>query len=146
MRSNGDLTPFTFLRCDVTSLGAGLRAGGTAAIIGVGGGRDVINCAVNGFQRIVGIEVNSAIVRLDTRRLNSFSGFSKIPNFEIHNDEGRSYLTRSNEKFDMIQASLVDTWAATSAGALTLSEKAFYTVDAWQIFERHLRPGGLNHV
>jgi spermidine synthase len=143
MRFDGDLKPFAFLRYDVTSLAAGLRAGGSAAIIGVGGGRDVINCAVNGFRRIVGIEVNSAIVGLDTRRFNRFSGFSKIPNFEIHSDEGRSYLTRNNEKFDMIQASLVDTWAATSAGALTLSENSLYTVDAWQIFDRHLKPGGL---
>ena len=143
MRFDGDLKPFSFFRYDVTSIGAGLRAGGAAAIIGVGGGRDVINCAVNGFHRIVGIEVNSAIVGLDTRRFKRFSGFSKIPNFELHNDEGRSYLTRSNEKFDMIQASLVDTWAATSAGALTLSENSLYTVDAWQIFERHLKPGGL---
>ena len=143
MRFDGDLKPFDYLRYDLTSLGAGLRAGGTAAIIGVGGGRDAINCAVNGFRRIEGIEVNSAIVDLDTRRFEWFSGFSKIPNFEIHNDEGRSYLTRSNEKFDLIQASLVDTWAATSAGALTLSENSLYTVDGWQIFERHLKPGGL---
>jgi SAM-dependent methyltransferase len=142
LRFEGDLKPFDFLRYDVTSLGAELRAGGAAAIIGVGGGRDVINCALNGFHRIVGIEVNSAIVDLDTRRFASFSGFSKIPNFELQNAEGRSYLTRSNEKFDMIQASLVDTWAATSAGALTLSENSLYTVEAWQIFYRHLKPGG----
>jgi hypothetical protein len=143
MHFEGDLRPFTFLHYDVTSIGAQLRAGGAAAIIGVGGGRDVINCALNGFHRIVGIEVNSAIVDLDTRRFAGFSGFSKIPNFEFHNDEGRSYLTRSHEKFDMIQASLVDTWAATSAGALTLTENSLYTVEAWQVFDRHLKPGGL---
>jgi spermidine synthase len=139
----GDLKPFTFLHYDLTSLAAELRAGGSAAIIGVGGGRDVINCALNGFQRIVGIEVNSAIVDLDTRRFASFSGFSKIPHFELHTDEGRSYLTRSHERFDIIQASLVDTWAATSAGALTLTENSLYTVEAWRIFDRHLKPGGL---
>jgi len=139
----GDLRPFTFLHYDVTSLAAELRAGGAAAIIGVGGGRDVINCALNGFHRIVGIEVNSVIVDFDTRRFASFSGFSKIPNFELHTDEGRSYLTRSDEKFDIIQASLVDTWAATSAGALTLTENSLYTVEAWQVFDRHLKPGGL---
>lgn len=138
----GDLAPFRYLRYDVTSLGAQMRSG-SAAVIGVGGGRDVMNCAVNGFNRIVGIEINSAIVRLDTRRFVSFSGFDKIPGLEIHNDEGRSYLTRTNEKFDLIQASLVDTWAATSAGALTLVENALYTVDAWRIFHDHLKPGGL---
>jgi hypothetical protein len=140
---DGDLRPLTFLRYDVTSLAAQLRPGGSAAIIGVGGGRDVLNCALNGFHRIVGIEINSAIVDLDTRRFASFSGFSKIPNFELHNDEGRSYLTRSNEKFDIIQASLVDTFAATSAGALTLTENSLYTVEAWEIFSHHLKPGGL---
>jgi predicted membrane-bound spermidine synthase len=143
MNYQGDLKPFGFLRYDVTSLGAELRAGGTAAIIGVGGGRDVINCALNGFRRIVGVEVNSAIVNLTTHRFGDFSGFASIPHFELHRDEGRSYLTRTQEKFDMIQASMVDTWAATSAGALTLSENALYTVDAWRVFYRHLKPGGL---
>jgi len=86
MHFNGDLKPFAFLRYDVTSLAAGLRAGGTAAIIGVGGGRDVINYAINGLHRIVGIEVNSAIVGLAW-----FSGFNKLLNFGLHNDVGRSY-------------------------------------------------------
>jgi len=142
-RFDGDLKSLDFLRYDVTSLGAQLRSGGTAAIIGVGGGRDVLNCAAQGFTRIVGIEVNSAMVNLTSKRFERFSGFSKIPGFELHNDEGRSYLTRSGERFDLIQASLVDTWAATSAGAMTLSENALYTVDGWKIFYEHLKPGGI---
>lgn len=139
----GDLAPFKFLRYDVTSLGAEMRPGGSAAIIGVGGGRDAMNAAVNGFHRIVGIEVNSTIVDLTSKRLVNFSGFDKIPGFELHHDEGRSYLTRSGEHFDLIQASLVDTWAATSAGAMTLSENALYTVDGWRVFYDHLKPGGI---
>ena len=102
-----------------------------------------MNAAANGFRRIVGIEVNSTIVDLTSNRFESFSGFSKIPGFELHNDEGRSYLTRSGERFDLIQASLVDTWAATSAGAMTLSENALYTVDGWRVFFDHLKPGGI---
>ncbi|HUB52164.1 MAG TPA: hypothetical protein VL986_08460, partial [Terracidiphilus sp.] len=142
-RFNGDLSALPFLRYDVTSIAAPLRRGGSAAIIGVGGGRDVLNCAVNGFHRIVGIEVNSAIADITSRQLDSFSGFSKIPGFELHQDEGRSYLTRSGERFDLIQASLVDTWAATSAGAMTLSENSLYTVEGWRVFYEHLKPGGI---
>ena len=142
-RFNGDLKTLDFLRYDVTSVGAQLRSGETGAIIGVGGGRDVLNCATQGFTRIVGIEVNSAIVELTSKRFESFSGFAKIPGFELHNDRGRSYLTRSGEHFDLIQASLVDTWAATSAGAMTLSENALYTVDGWKVFYEHLKPGGV---
>jgi len=142
-RFQGDLAALKYFRYDVTATGPQLRPGGSAAVIGVGGGRDVLNCAVNGFHRIVGIEVNSAMVRLTSRQLDWFSGFSKIPGFELVNDEGRSYLTRSGEKFDLIQASLVDTWAATSAGAMTLSENALYTVDGWKVFYEHLLPGGI---
>ena len=140
---NGDLSTLQFLRYDVTSIGAEIRHGGTAAIIGVGGGRDVLNCAANGFTRIVGIEVNSAIVKLTSRRLDSYSGFSRIPGFVLYNDEGRNFLARSDERFDMIQASLVDTWAATTAGAMTLSENSLYTVDGWRVFYNHLKPGGV---
>jgi len=142
-RFTGDLKTLDFLRYDVTSLGAQLRSGGTAAVIGVGGGRDALNCAAQGFTRIVGIEVNSAMADMAGRRFGRFSGFDKIPGFELHNDEGRSYLTRSGERFDLIQASLVDTFAATTAGAMTLSENALYTVDGWKIFYEHLKPGGV---
>ena len=140
---HGDLGEVDYLRHSLTSFGPQIRAGGTAAIIGVGGGRDVLNCAVHGFRRIVGIEVNSAIVDLTTRRLAGFSGFDRIPGFELRNDEARSYLTRSNEKFDLIQASMVDTWAATAAGGMTLTENSLYTVDAWRVFYQHLKPGGV---
>ena len=76
---NGDLSTLQFLRFDVTSIGAELRHGGTAAIIGVGGGRDVLNCAVNGFTRIVGIEVNSAIVKLTSRTRLSTPDSQEFP-------------------------------------------------------------------
>ena len=39
--------------------------------------------------------------------------------------------------------SLVDTWAATGAGAFTLSENGLYTVEAWKIFLNRLTPRGV---
>jgi len=140
---HGDLKDVDFLRYEVNSMGARLRAGGSAAVIGVGGGRDVMSAALFGFHRIVGIEINRSIVNVTTRRMEWYSGFDKIPNFELHNDEGRSYLTRSNEKFDMIQATVVDTWAATAAGAMALTENSLYSLDGWRVFYDHLRPGGI---
>ncbi|HJR49889.1 MAG TPA: hypothetical protein VJ794_02225, partial [Gemmatimonadales bacterium] len=142
-RFRGDMAEFEFLEYDVTSLAARLRRGGSAAIIGFGGGRDAMVAARFGFRRIVGIEVNPAVVELSTRRLDRFSGLSRLPGLEVYVDEGRSWLTRSGQTFDVIQASMVDTWAATSAGALSLSENALYTVDGWRVFYRQLAPGGL---
>ncbi len=142
-RFDGNLKDVSFLLYDVTSIAAQLRPGGSAAIIGMGGGRDALAAAAMNFRRIVAIEVNGVIVDLVTRRFAGYDGLPSLPQLEIHRDEGRSYLTRTNEKFDLIQASMVDTWAASSAGALTLTENGLYTVDAWRIFYRHLKPGGL---
>ena len=143
MHFRDDFNDFDFLRYDVTSLAVQLRVGGTAAILGIGGGRDAIAALTNHFHRVVGIDVNCAIVDITTRRFDWFSGFSKMPRLEVHCDEGRSYLSRSQERFDVVQASLVDTWAATSAGAMTLSENSLYTVEGWQVFYRCLTPQGL---
>ena len=43
------------------------------------------------------------------------------------NDEARSYIARIDERYDIIQISLIDTWAATAAGAFVLSENSLYT-------------------
>ena len=134
---------FKFLNYDVTSFAYLLRGGGSAAIIGIGGGRDALAAWVNGFTRIVGVEINGAIVDLDLHRLNWWSGLAGVPGLVIYRDDGRNFLTRSHEKFDVIQASMIDTQAGTAAGARSTTENSLYTVEAWRIFYRHLAPGGV---
>src|SRR4029078_13444059 len=48
--------------------------------------------------------------------------------------------------YDIIQASLVDTWAATSAGAYALSENSLYTVEAFEDYLAHLTDRGVLSV
>ncbi len=144
LRFPEDPARLAYLRYDVTSLPAELRPGGEAAVIGVGGGRDVLNAAVvNGYRRVVGIEINGATLDLALGPLADFSKLGKLPGVSLHHDEGRSFLARTDQRFDLIQASMVDTWAATSAGAMTLSENALYTVEGWRTFWSRLKPGGV---
>jgi hypothetical protein len=142
-RTPGGPSQFEFLNYDVTSFAYLMRGGGSAAIIGIGGGRDALAAWLNGFTRIVGVEVNGAIVDLDLRHLNWWGGLASVPGLVIYRDDGRSFLTRSREKFDVIQASMIDTEAATAAGAMSTTENSLYTVEAWRIFYRHLAPGGV---
>jgi hypothetical protein len=58
-------------------------------------------------------------------------------------DEARSWFARTKERFDLIQMSLIDTWAATGAGAFSLSENGLYTVEGWQHFLDALAPNGV---
>ena len=142
-RTQSGPSQFEFLNYDVTSFAYLLRGGGSAAIIGIGGGRDGLAAWLNGFTRIVGVEINGAIVDLDLHRLNWWSGLASVPGLVIYRDDGRSFLTRSREKFDVIQASMIDTQAGTAAGARSTTENSLFTVEAWRIFYHHLAPGGV---
>jgi hypothetical protein len=52
-------------------------------------------------------------------------------------------MARTQQSFDIIQMSLIDTWAATGAGAFSLSENGLYTVEAWRAFLSRLTPKGV---
>ncbi len=121
-----------------------LRPDASVAIIGVGGGRDMLIAHNFGQKRVLGIEMNEDIVEALTGRFGDFTGhLERLPGFRIVNDEARSYLSRSNERFDIIMANMIDTWAATAAGAFALSENSLYTVEAWRTFLQRLTPRGL---
>ena len=57
--------------------------------------------------------------------------------------EGRSVLTRSPGDYDVIQISMIDSWAATAAGAFSLSENNLYTLEAYQLYWSRTSENGL---
>ena len=143
-RFDGNFANVEFLKYDVTNLGYFLPGRERGVVIGVGGGRDVLSAALFGLKQITAVELNPILVDLQTQSggLLPFTNLAAIPGVRFVADEGRSWLARSTELFDVIQMSLVDTWAATGAGAFTLSENGLYTVDAWKIFMSRLTPKG----
>lgn len=144
-RFRGDLKEMEFLKFDVTNLAYFLPNMKRAAIIGVGGGRDILSARLFGIEEIMGIELNPIFIRLLTRHpnLSTFSGFTELKGVNLINDEARSWFARNNERFDLIQMSLVDTWAATGAGAYSLSENGLYTLEAWHTFLERLTSQGV---
>ncbi|HVU02331.1 MAG TPA: hypothetical protein VHE30_11295 [Polyangiaceae bacterium] len=132
-----------FIACDVTDVAAEFRPGGAAAIIGVGGTRDLQAALRTGHAPVYGIEFNSRILELLRGPVGKKSGVPTHPSVRLVEDEGRSYMARTNEHFRLIQASLVDTWAATGAGAHALGENGLYTVEAWRTFLDRLEPEGV---
>lgn len=131
-----------FLRADVTALAYEVRRG-KVAIIGVGGGKDIQTALAAENESVLGLEINPIFVSLLTDRFRDYTGLTSRPEVRLEVDEARGYFTRSREKFDIIQASLIDTWAATGAGAFSLSENSLYTVDAWRIFLNRLTDDGV---
>ena len=135
-----------FLRYEVTAFPYRIMPpNGESLVIGPGGGRDVWSALVFGARRVVGVEINSIIVNDVMRgRFRGRSGrLYERPEVQVHVDDGRNFIARSRERYDVIQASLVDTWAATSAGAFSLTENNLYTVEAFVEYSQHLDPGGV---
>ena len=136
-----------FLRYDVTNLAHYLRQDARVLVIGSGGGRDVLSALLFKQPSIKAIELNEAILRVVNDRYGEFTGhLDRQPGVTFVNDEARSYLARSDERYDIMQISLIDTWAATAAGAFALSENSLYTVEAWDSFLDHLSPTGVLSV
>ncbi|PYX16145.1 MAG: hypothetical protein DMG84_08720 [Acidobacteria bacterium] len=122
-----------------------LRPHGEYAIIGPGGGVDVLRAVANGSPDVTGIEINPIIANTIMR--DRYADYSyhlyQRPEVHIHVTDGRSFVRNAKQSFDVVQMTLVDTWASTAAGAFALSENSLYTVEAFQEYFAHLKPDGM---
>jgi hypothetical protein len=122
-----------------------LRPGAKTLVIGPGGGWDVARALASGSRDVTGVEINPIIANTIMRQKypQLSQGLYLRPDVHIHVEDGRSYVRRSTEKYQVIQATLVDTWASTAAGAFALSENNLYTTDAFRDYFLHLTDDGL---
>ncbi len=122
-----------------------LRPHGDYAIIGPGGGVDVLRAVANGSPSVTAIEINPIIANSIMR--GRYADYSyhlyQRPGVDIHVTDGRSFVRNAKQNFDVVQMTLVDTWASTAAGAFALSENSLYTVDAFREYFEHLKPDGM---
>ena len=130
----------------IEALAYHVRPASTALIIGPGGGMDVMGARVFHVNSITAVEVNPIIARdvMSSERFLNFSeGLYHQPDVRVVVDEGRSFIRSSAKKYDLIQATMVDTWAATAAGAFALTENNLYTVEAFDDYVNHLTDDGV---
>ena len=147
LKGTGRPADAAYLRYELTAIAYQLverPRGFTALVIGPGGGRDLLSALVFGATHVDGVEINPIIVRdVMLGRFRDYSGnLYGDPRVAIHVDDGRSFVRRSPKRYDVIQASLVDTWAATAAGAYTLTENSLYTSEAFGEYLDHLTDDG----
>ena len=113
-------------------------------VIGVGGGADIVNAIRHEAEHITGVELDPATVDVLVEEERVFTG--NLPgrsDVTLVTGEGRSYLRHSDERWDLIQLSGVDTLAALSTGAYVLAESYLYTVEAMTEFLDHLSSDGI---
>jgi hypothetical protein len=133
-----------FLRGVIQNLPHYIRSDADVFVVGVGGGYDILSALEFDQRSVTGVEINADIIDIAHHKLGDFTGhLDRDPRVDIVVDEARSYLARTDRRYDLIQISLIDTWAATGAGAFALTENSLYTTEAWDLFLDRLRPNGL---
>jgi hypothetical protein len=138
-----------FLRWDVTAAAYWLRPThlDRVLIIGGGGGRDALTAVISGSRDVDVIELNPAVVEAVQERFGDFSGkLYSWPNVHMEIGEARSTLSRRDQRYDLIQMSMVDTFAASMAGSLVLTENSLYTQEAFDLYLSKLTDDGMLSV
>ena len=122
-----------------------LKPGAKTLIIGPGGGWDVARALASGSQNITAVEINPIIAHSIMQ--DRFPQLSRRlyfrPQVHLEVEDGRSFVRGSGDRFQVLQATLVDTWASTAAGAFALSENNLYTTDAFRDYLTHLTSDGV---
>ena len=112
-------------------------------VIGSGGGQDILMALAGGSEKVTAVELNPLIVSAVRDFGDSAGNVYDQPDVELHIDDGRRFISSSDEKYDVITIKLVDSWAAQLAGGYALSENYLYTVEAFQQYLGHLDEGGM---
>lgn len=108
------------------------------------GGLDVLTALHHDASSVVVLTSNPLVVEAVRDRFSSYTGnvFNDL-RVQVIEESPRSYLRRSQGKFDVIQVSLTESFRVVAAGAYSLSENYLYTVEAFQQYLEHLEAGGV---
>ncbi len=114
-----------------------------ALLIGPGGGRDILLALMGGVREITAVEINKDLVDL-VRRYSWFNGriYKGLKNVNIVVDEGRNFLKRQKEKYDIIMLSLPVTNTSRSLEGYALTENFLFTTDSICDYLDHLTDEG----
>jgi spermidine synthase len=113
-----------------------LRPGGRALVLGPGGGLDLWVALAQGAGSVVAVEGNGLVVEM----AGGVYGDGRVRTVV---EDGRSYVRRSKESFDVIHLALTDGYRPVTSGAYSLGERYDLTVEAFDDYMARLRPGGL---
>lgn len=113
-------------------------------VIGAGGGNDVSAALHAGAQRVVAVEIDPEILALG-RRLHPDHPYAD-PRVHVVIDDARHYGETSNEQFDLIVFSHLDSHTALSGFTNVRLDNYIYTVESFRTFRRLLAPEGALYV
>ncbi len=110
-------------------------------VLGAGMGNDTAAALRNGAARVVAVEIDPLIVKLG-RELHFEKPYDS-PRVKVVLNDARNYIQNSNDRFDLIVFSLLDSHTTSSYYSNIRIDNYVYTVEALTAARHLLRPGGL---
>ena len=143
-RFTGDPGELEYLDFTTAALPYHIRQPESTLVIGAGGGSDVLLGLRHHRQKITALESNRQISELMLGPFAEFSGhlFSR-PEVRLQVQEARQFLHAREERFDLIQLSLIDSFVTSSGGLYSAAESYLYTTEAFRLYLTHLKESGL---
>ncbi|MBI5418647.1 MAG: hypothetical protein HZA60_01025 [Deltaproteobacteria bacterium] len=134
-------------RSNIAAAAYRLRGGGSALVIGPGGGKDILCALASGDFSVTAVEVNPLVVRAADGEFGDFTGQPyRMPRVRAVVAEGRNFLASDRNRYDVIQMTQVFGRIPPSAGAFTMTEDHLYTAEAFREYLSHLSDNGVISV
>ena len=110
-------------------------------IIGAGSGNDVAAALANGARHIDAVEIDPAIYGIG--RVEHPNHPYQDSRVSVHIDDGRSYVRKTSQHYDLVVYALVDSLVLHSGYSTLRLESFLFTKEAFQDIAAHLKPGGV---
>jgi spermidine synthase len=112
-------------------------------VIGPGGGKEVLTGLLDGIKNITGIEINSDFVDI-VKQHKDFNGgiYTDFPNVKILVEEGRHYIKKADQQFDLIVMALPSTEQLQSIDNFAMNENYLLTVESLKDYMKILTSEG----
>ena len=126
---------------------ATLKPDADVLIIGFGGADDVWAVLGEGAAHVQAVDLHAPVLAAHTHHKPNWSkALLDSSQVDLRVAEGRSTLMRTDDTFDVVQLTGIDTWTALNSGAYMLAENYLYTTEAFANMLDRLRPHGVLQI
>lgn len=143
-RFDGAREPLTFLGQMPSAMPYQLLQRPSVLVLGAGTGMDVLQALYYEAAVVDAVELDANVAALVAQDNATFAGrLYQLPQVRLHVAEARSFVAGSTARYDLMVLPLADTFGTASAGLYGLAADYLHTVEAFRIYFRHLKPGGM---
>lgn len=113
---------------------------GNVLVIGAGSGTDVAIALRNGAEHVDAVEIDPGLLAIG--RAQHPDRPYDDPRVDVHIDDGRAFLSRTDERYDLILFALPDSLTLVQGASSLRLESYLFTEQAFASAREHLAPGG----